>query len=198
MSFLSNPHLYNFVQDILGGHRSRIRLQQYFDTFPPGALILDLGGGTGAIAPYLPRDSRYICLDRDPAKLEGLRGTRWKAGAVLSDAANVPVRSASIDVVLSIAVSHHLSDMELHGMLQEIRRVLKSDGQLLFLDPLAGPRVATRLMWSIDRGSHPRSPEALCAALGRHMSIVREVRHTELHEYLTVIAIKNSQLLNGA
>jgi SAM-dependent methyltransferase len=191
LSLLSAPWLYGAVQTLTGARHSRTRLQKHFDAFPSGALILDLGGGTGAIADYLPPGSKYICLDSDPAKLRGLRSARPQATAILSDATNVPVRSASIDAVLSIAVSHHLPDSALDGLFAETRRVLKSGGQLVFLDALAGPRLATRLMWGIDQGSHPRSAEALRVALGRRLTIVQEERHTLWHEYITIIGRKD-------
>src|SRR5579864_3780765 len=151
MSLLSDPRLYDWVQNLTGAHRSRTRLKKYFDAFPLESVILDLGGGTGGIAPYLPKSSMYTCLDSDWAKLRGLRAASRDASAVLSDATNAPFRSGSIDIVLSIAVSHHLSDVQLDRMFAETRRVLKTGGQMLFLDALAEPRAATWLMWSIDR-----------------------------------------------
>ncbi len=191
MSFLSDPRLYGLVQTLTGAHRSRIRLKKHFDTFPIGALVLDLGGGTGAVAPYLPQYSRYTCLDSDREKLRGLRAAHPEADAILSDATSVPVRSDCVDVVLSIAVSHHLTDSALDRMFSETRRVLKSGGRLVFLDALAGPRAATRLMWSIDRGAHPRSPGVLRAALGKHLTVILEERHALWHEYITMIGRKD-------
>jgi ubiquinone/menaquinone biosynthesis C-methylase UbiE len=191
VSLLSDPRLYDLVQTLAGAHRIRLRLKRHFDTFPPETRILDLGGGTGAIAPYLPQHAKYTCLDGDWAKLRGLRARLADAAAILSDATNVPIRSDSIDVVLCIAVAHHLTDSELDLMFRETRRVLKSGGRLVFLDPLAGPRVATRLMWSIDRGSYPRSPDALRAAVGKHFTAVWEDRHTIWHEYLTILGRKD-------
>lgn len=186
MNLLSNPRLYDWIQIIAGVERTRLRLKRHFDTFTPGTYVLDFGGGTGSIAPSLPRNVQYFCLDIDAAKLAHLRSI-----AVVGDVTDAPIRSNSVDVVLSIAVSHHLSDEALDLMFSETRRILKNGGRLVFLDPLAGSRIAARLLWSIDRGAHPRSADALHIALNRHLTVVHQERHTIWHDYLTMIATKD-------
>jgi SAM-dependent methyltransferase len=100
----------------------------------PVGVIADLGCGHSA--PLLRRllgsgaMARAIGVDLEPAadspddRLELLR-------ANLN--AKLPIRDASVDVALSLAVLEHLTEPALH--LREIRRILKPGGRLLLTTP---------------------------------------------------------------
>ncbi len=151
--------------------------------------VLDLGGGTGAVADYWPSTTQYICLDIDPLKLEGFRRRNPTGVALLADAIRVPIASASLDAVLCTAVSHHLPDALLPQMLREAARVLKPDGNFLFLDAVWNPRRPIgRLIWRYDRGSHPRTAATLQSHISSHLRITHWEQFSIHHEYVLCVA----------
>jgi malonyl-CoA O-methyltransferase len=103
--------------------------------FQPGT-ILDLGAGTGRLAAQLKRRyrrSRVIALDLAPGMLrEAARHQRFlrRFERVCADAARLPLRSASIDIVFSNLMLQWCEPLD-HA-LAEVRRVLKPQGFFLF------------------------------------------------------------------
>jgi SAM-dependent methyltransferase len=190
MKIVETGWLYDCEQMVTGAARSRSRLRALFERMSLTGLILDVGGGTGAILPYLPSDSRYVCLDSDRLKLQRLRHCFPTAPAVLSDATRLAVRSESVDAVLAIALPHHLESVAFEQMLVETWRVLKPDGRFFLVEPIASARWTARLLWRLDRGSYPRACEELLAAVGRHLSVVHQERYSILHDYLIVVSAK--------
>jgi ubiquinone/menaquinone biosynthesis C-methylase UbiE len=155
--------------------------------------VLDLGGGTGAIRPYLPAECKYISLDMEMPKLRGFRRKYPGQTPLLSDCTQIPVASRSIDVVLCMLMSHHLTDAALTTMLAEAKRVLKLGGQFIFLDCVDAPeRFIGRLLWRVDRGSFPRRPEILTARIERVLPVVIRERFSVWHEYLLMVAVNQS------
>lgn len=93
----------------------------------PG-LVADLGCGTGAFAARLAdrRGSGVLALDRrTPVR-------RGSAPAAVADIERLPLRDASVAVVLARDVLEHVDDRD---ALAECRRVLEPDGVLIALVP---------------------------------------------------------------
>jgi ubiquinone/menaquinone biosynthesis C-methylase UbiE len=101
----------------------------------------------------------------------------------------MPLPSNSVDVVLCVAMSHHLDDGQFDSLLKEAQRVVKKDGFLLFLDAVMAPRrLASRLLWNLDRGSHPRAPDTLERVIGGHFHILNREVFSIYHKYLLTVA----------
>ncbi len=101
------------------------------DTFeaPPGARVLDVGTGVGAIAAQLVLTCPGISLtgvDVSPAQLSRARALHPIATYVEADAASLPFATGSFDRVHMSWVLEHVADPL--PILREIRRVLASDG----------------------------------------------------------------------
>lgn len=103
--------------------------------FSPRAL-LDLGAGTGRVSAALKRRyrrSRVIALDLAPGMLrEAARHQRVfrRFERVCADAARLPLRSASIDIVFSNLMLQWCDPLD--EVLAEVRRVLKPHGFFAF------------------------------------------------------------------
>jgi demethylmenaquinone methyltransferase/2-methoxy-6-polyprenyl-1,4-benzoquinol methylase len=105
----------------------------------PDAAILDICCGTGdmtmALLKHRPADSRPI-LAADFARAMLSRGARKFSGrgaiALEADALHLPLRSASLDLIVSAFGFRNLANYE--GGLREFHRVLKPGGQLGILD----------------------------------------------------------------
>ena len=193
-AILGDPRLYNAVQVLFGLPYTQQRLAPHLAA-ADGQTVLDVGAGTSLVAPLLPASTRYIWLDNDPRKLALAVRCRQPAAAVIADAARLPLRPASVDVGICLAVSHHLTDAELDAMVAGLARVVRN--RLIFLDALACPEsLRSRLLWRLDRGSHPRSGEALQAILGRAFVLEHVEHYTVYHRYMLCVAapqpIRNS------
>lgn len=88
---------------------------------PEGALLLDIGSGTGAWV--WARRFRHFRLDieaRGPVEM-------------LGDAHALPVRAGTVDLVLMLEVLEHVRDPR--AVLGEVHRVLRPGGRLVFTVP---------------------------------------------------------------
>jgi ubiquinone/menaquinone biosynthesis C-methylase UbiE len=144
----ADPRAYDAVQRLVGCRQNLRRLAPHLAD-SGGQIVLDLGAGTGTCRRLVPPSGRYVWLDNDPRKLRAFRARQPSATAVLGDAARIGLRDKSVDVILCVAVSHHLQDGELRDLLAECARVCR--GKLIFLD--AVKQSASRLsrwMWKYE------------------------------------------------
>ncbi|MCL2102425.1 MAG: class I SAM-dependent methyltransferase [Syntrophorhabdaceae bacterium] len=101
----------------------------------PGASVLDLGAGTGVLAPYLREilgaRGKLISIDIsfEMARRAAMKDGYSKGGVLQAAAMWLPVRDASIDTVACFAAFPHFED-KLEA-LREIFRVLKSGGNVV-------------------------------------------------------------------
>jgi ubiquinone/menaquinone biosynthesis C-methylase UbiE len=108
----------------------------------PGEAVLDVGCGTGSLAVIAKRRvgpaGRVKGVDASPEMIERARAKAAKAGLdVAFDVAraeSLPVPDASVDVVLSTLMLHHLPAAVRERFAGEIRRVLKPGGRVLAVD----------------------------------------------------------------
>ena len=148
------------------------------------ALVIDVGGGTGLYASALPSSAKYMCLDMSANRL--MRARRVTPRVVRCDAAQLPLTTRSADCALCIGVAHHLGDTAFERLIAEIRRVVRL--RFIFLEPLRGTEsVLSRLLWSLDAGSHPRLEETLLRALSGAFTPIHIERYTIYHQYLLFV-----------
>lgn len=112
---------------------------------------LEIGAGTGANAPYYPRDvGRLVLTEPDPDMLARLKRKAALAGvprveATAAAADALPFEDASFDTVVSTLVLCSVPDVA--RALTEVRRVLRPGGRLLFLEHVAADDRPARLRW---------------------------------------------------
>ncbi len=136
MNLIANAAVYDFGQTLAGARASRTRLGRLFKSLSVSGRMLDIGGGTGSIQPYLTSGTAYMCLELEAPKPRRLMAKFPGTAATLSDASRLPVRTGSVENVLTIAVPHHLGNPAWELMLSETHRVLKPGGYLFLLEPL--------------------------------------------------------------
>lgn len=124
--------------------------------FPLAGDVLEIGGGSGAIAAHLGRTNRQIRLtvtDLDPLMVRGARQRLKDLPHVVTrqaDATRLPYGDGSFDAVTSFLMLHHVIDWE--GAVSEASRVLRPGGMFLGYD-LVASRVAS-LVHLVDRSPH--------------------------------------------
>ena len=120
----------------------------------PGATVLEIGTGTGALLLLAKRavpDATVIGLDPDPRVLAIAARKARRAGVTLrldrGYADRLPYPDGSVDRVLSAFMLHHLPVTQQHDALREVRRVLAPGGRLHLLDiDGSAPSAAGRLL----------------------------------------------------
>jgi len=181
---LGDPRLYDRVQKTFGLDRLRARVAPVLAELEPGTL-LDVGAGTANFYPVVPPTLAYTALDVDERKLEGLRAKYPEVPTILASGTGIPVENDAFDHALCVDVSHHLRDDELDPFLAELARVTRRT--LVFVDALKLARLPSRLLWTLDRGSHPRPLEPLRAALERQFELRRVETFTIQHAYVLAV-----------
>ena len=97
----------------------------------PGAQVLEVGVGTGAIAlPLLDLGFDVVGIDIAHSMLVRAR-ERCGARVARADAAQLPIASESRDAVVAVWVLHVAGDRE--GVLAEAARVLRPRGRLVIV-----------------------------------------------------------------
>jgi ubiquinone/menaquinone biosynthesis C-methylase UbiE len=94
-------------------------------------LVLDIGCGTNDLAMrYRSRQGMAIGVDIYP----------WPGADVVCDTTSLPFPERHFDIVVMLACLNHVPQSERIGVLQEARRVLKREGQLLItmINPVVG------------------------------------------------------------
>jgi SAM-dependent methyltransferase len=102
----------------------------------PRGAALDVGCGTGALAARLA-GAGYETVGVDPSEgmLEVLRQRSPRVRAVRASAESLPFPDGSFDVVLTVAVLHHIADPDrVRRTLAEMVRVAKPSGRVLVWD----------------------------------------------------------------
>ncbi len=119
-----------FYDRFFGGMRHEL-LFQHLDV-QPGAMVLDIGGGTGRVAQHVARQGgQVIVVDPSPAML---RGTRQKGlPGVRALAEQLPFPAESIDRILIVDAFHHFARQALAA--RDLVRVLKPGGRLVIEEP---------------------------------------------------------------
>lgn len=115
--------------------------------------VLELGCGIGFVATYLATSYNFVVYgtdyDVDQIQLaRKLQPTMEHLHFQVEDAAKLSFEDSSIDLVLSQNVFHHIPNWE--AAIQEIARVLRSGGYLIWLD-LTFPAIIKRIFRSFTK-----------------------------------------------
>src|SRR5213596_54730 len=101
----------------------------------PDFVLLDLGPGEGRYAELLSRTRRVVTVELDETLARRLaqRSTSRQLVCCRGDAQHLPVRTASVDAVLTLELLEHVENPD--TVLQEAFRVLKPSGVLCVAVP---------------------------------------------------------------
>jgi SAM-dependent methyltransferase len=132
MSDSDLEHLHALRAEELG------RVLHYFP--PPGADVLEIGGGTGHQAQLLSeRGYRVTSVDRRSSEYVGRR----VFPIVDYDGVHIPAEDASFDCVFSSNVLEHVHDLA--GLANDIQRVLRPSGVCVHVLPTSSWRIWSSL-----------------------------------------------------
>ena len=119
------------TSELWGEHRSRYR---FAAQFVAGQRVLDVACGSGfGLVMLIEAGATPIGLDYAGEPLQAIHVGSPDARLVRGDATRLPLRSASIDHVVSFETLEHVPDA--HAFVLELRRVLKPGGRLVLSTP---------------------------------------------------------------
>ncbi|KUI21661.1 methyltransferase type 11 [Mycobacterium sp. GA-1285] len=100
-------------------------------------LVVEIGAGSGLNVAHYPDDIAELILTEPEPGMRRKLARRLKrhgrvARIIAAPAQRLPLADASVDTVVSTLVLCTVDDP--HGVLREIARVLRPDGQLLFIE----------------------------------------------------------------
>ncbi len=114
-----------------------------------GALVLEIGAGTGKNVPHYPEDTRAVAVDISPRMLRRAAGRARRleqsVDLILADAQHLPFRDNAFDTAVATFVFCSVPD-PIAG-LKEVRRVVQDGGSVHLLEHVrAGSPVIGSLM----------------------------------------------------
>ncbi len=191
-ALLSLPWTYDLSQRVAGSRQLLVRLRQIAHPLcTPGAKVVDIGGGTGIYRKACPDNVRHMCFDPDPVMLAQYRAKHSGGIAVQCDGAALALGDRTVDLAFVTCVLHHLADEDSAALVQECRRILKPGRHLVFAEPLWAPSNAVgRILWRFDRGSHPRTSQALRTLIEENFSIREWKEFRPMHNVAVCLAVK--------
>lgn len=105
--------------------------------------VLEIGAGTGLNMPYYPPGVDVAFTEPDPHMAVRLR--KRGADVVAAGAEELPFPGGSFDAVVSTLVLCTVPDVP--ASLREIRRVLKPEGRLVFIEHVRAPAGSSLERW---------------------------------------------------
>lgn len=172
-------------------------LEDTFHNIPPArGRVLHLACGTGLGAKIIRSGNPQVTeLDMNVKRLrygvEKLRLQRPVAG----DAAALPFRENTFDVIVLPVSLHHIMDLD--GLFRECERVMSADGRFLIYDPASLRRRTFGVwntfhdgpIWIFDRVTLVREIGLLAARRGLKIGSVRYYRQPSLQNYNLVYSM---------
>jgi SAM-dependent methyltransferase len=163
LRWLKVPSLYNAFQGAIGGNVLRRRLIENHVRATPGDKVIDIGCGPAQALRWLSGVT-YIGLDTNDAYIAFAKRTYGKqATFVTGDTQSVrdDPRFKDADIVLAIAVLHHLGEEEATECIRFAYDALKKGGRFISHDPCWIPNQGpfSRYIMSADRGRNIRTEQ---------------------------------------
>jgi len=180
-ALLRRSVIYRALQSILRTDDNRALLVRRWIRPRPGDRVVDIGCGPGTMVPYL-QDTVYTGVEIEKSYIDSANARYGdRATFIHADVDGVWDKIESgVDIVLAIAVLHHLNDRQARQLFRAARALLKAGGRLVTFDcVLTSPQhPVARLLIRMDRGRHIRTAEAYLALAREFFSSVEcETRH---------------------
>jgi len=189
-SLLTKAWVYKLFQTIVRRKHNKRRLVQEFIQPFAKCRILDIGCGPADIVAYLPDSiDEYLGVDINFKYIEHAR-QRWRDRATCTflcqrvDEMPQP-QVGAYDIVLAVAIVHHLNDSDARCLFDVAYRSLSSKGVLITYDPVFQENQHWLAKWLIskDRGKSVRTVEGYKMLAAEYFEQIESI---VLHDTLKV------------
>jgi ubiquinone/menaquinone biosynthesis C-methylase UbiE len=123
--------------------------------------VLDFGAGTGANCSLIKPDY-YLGIDPDVKRINFAKKLYPDYHFNVLDNDTLPVEDDSMDIVLIVAVLHHIPPQQIKNYMKEFRRVLtKQGGQIIIIEPcfFHKTHISNWFMKNNDNGEYIQTEE---------------------------------------
>ena len=183
---LGTPAVYSMVQRLIGGQDGRAVIVRDFIRPQSGDRILDIGCGPATMLQYLDEVS-YTGIDFNPSYIEEAKTRYGTRGIFLVQSVDELAADLQqgFDIVLAIALLHHLSDAQSLSLFKSARACLRQGGRLITLDCAwtAPQNPVAKLLIKLDRGKNTRTPEEYERLARQEFASVQSVVRTDLNRF---------------
>jgi SAM-dependent methyltransferase len=161
---LSHARIYDLFMKIMGVGKARSFFSSKYIRAQSGDRILDIGCGTAESRNFLP-DVEYYGIDPNPryikaaqARFNHIQGCSFLCTTIEQAKLDALPK---FDIVLAIAVLHHLDDRSAIQLAKLAKLKLKDKGRLILVDTcfVAGQPPIARFLASMDRGKYVRNAD---------------------------------------
>lgn len=133
-------------------------IQRHFDL--TGQKVLDFGAGTGANCTLCSPDY-YVGIDPDTNRIDFAKRLYAAYQFEAFSGHELPVEENSFDVILIIAVLHHIPPDMVRHYIKEFKRILRPNGKVVVIEPYlcdASP-ICNWFMKTNDKGDYIQKEE---------------------------------------
>ncbi len=173
------------------GAKKRIQVMMKYLDINPDDILLDVGGNTGKITEsYSKNCAEVVILEPKHRVVEYGKMHRPNIKFVEGGVENIPLPSEYFDKVVASASFHHFPNQD--KGLEEIKRVLKSNGKMIIIeiDPNTSKGKKLKICESIlHTRAHFYDPHQLREKVEGHGFKVLSIKSMDLSYFLT--AVKN-------
>jgi cyclopropane fatty-acyl-phospholipid synthase-like methyltransferase len=159
-AILSRPAIYELWSDLVGGERARRIVADEYVRADDGDRVLDIGCGPGELLGALADGVAYTGVDLSPSYIASARRRFGARGTFrVGDAGELQTGGERFDIVLAIALIHHLDDTQSRHLFATAAAALAPGGRFVTLDCVRVPRQnpVARAIIDRDRGQHVRT-----------------------------------------
>jgi ubiquinone/menaquinone biosynthesis C-methylase UbiE len=171
------------------GSKKRIQLMLQYIDITSHDVLLDVGGNTGKITEVYARDCKeVVVLEPKHAVVEYGRTYRPNIKFVEAGAENIPLPGEHFDKVVASASFHHFPKQD--RSLEEMKRVLKSNGKMIIIeiDPNTARGKRLKICEGIlHTGAKFYDPLQLKKKVEDHGMEVLSINSTTLGYFLTAV-----------
>lgn len=156
---LNTRFVLNTFQTLVGANQWKSKLYPPF--FKKGGSVLDFGCSYGNTTPMF-LDYEYYGVDIDPHMIQVAKNYFKDHKNVHFDCVNIleqDYKPNFFDSVLFASTSHHISNEDIHKILEALLENLKLGGELHFFDIIRQDKdpFTTRMLTNLDQGEYIRT-----------------------------------------